>query len=225
MKVLFSLMLLVSFPVWANECAELTRCIENVSKLTGKKYLYDAKEVKGGLQSTSNTQITAENADTLFTYILDLNGYARVPTAEKDTFIIISSRDIRYQSMPTINVDAQNSPKIPQNYDYYMMTYKFKHYSQGQLGAAENSLRPFMSRYARTIELKGAGILTIQENASKLIKAYDLIKSFDRELSKVELMTHEREAKSIEKENCKEMRKENHNNKPSEKSDSNDEKK
>jgi type II secretory pathway component GspD/PulD (secretin) len=213
----------MSFGVMANECAELSKCVEYVSKLTGKKYLYDARSVKGGLQASSNTEITVENADTLFTYILDLNGYARVPTAEKDTYLIIESRDIRYQPLPTINVDAQSPPKIPQNYDYYMMSFKFKNFSHGQLREASNSLRPFMSRYARTIELKGTGILTIQENAAKLNKAYEMIKSFDRELSKEELKSYN-EQEVERKEDRKEEKNEKHHKKLEEKSDKKDDK-
>ena len=187
MKFLMTLLFITSFSLQANECLELGKCIEHISKLTGKKYLYDAREIKGGLQSSSNTEINSENADNLLTYILDLNGYARIPTIEKDTYIIINSRDLRYQSSPSIEVDSQTAPKIPANFDTYMMTFKFKNYDQGQLREASNSLRPFMSRYARVIESKGPGLLLIQENAAHLVRAYEIIKSFDRKLTKEEI--------------------------------------
>lgn len=61
-----------------------------------------------------------------------------------------------------------------------MMSFKFKH---GQLREAANSMRPFMSRHGRIIEFKGTGILKIQESAAHLARAYEIIKSFDRELS------------------------------------------
>lgn len=207
MKFFLVAITLISFGVSANECVELNKCVEYISKLTAKKYIYDGKEVKGGLQATSNLQITNENADTLFTYILDLNGYARVPTAEKDTYVIVSARDIRYQPVPVINVDAHNPPKLTPNYDYYMMSFKFKHFAHGQMREAANSLRPFMSRYARVIELKVPGTITIQENAAKLLKAYELIKFFDRELTKEEIMK-EKEREAEWKEERKAERKE-----------------
>lgn len=207
MKVLLSLFLMLCFAAQANDCSELTKCIETVSKLTGKKYLYDAKEIKGGLAASSNTQITAENADTLFTYILDLNGYARIPTAEKDTYLVISARDLRYHSFPSINVDANTPPKIPQNYDYYMMTYKFTNYLQGQPRDAANSMRPFMSRYGRIIEVKTAGTVAIQENASTLFKAYEMLKAADREITKAELKAYkDQEDKEEQKAKRKEKR-------------------
>ncbi|MBC7714666.1 MAG: hypothetical protein H7177_15075 [Rhizobacter sp.] len=207
MKIIFTLLLFLSFNVYANNCSDLNKCIEQVSKLTTKKYIYDPKEIKGGVKDTSNNQLNAENADTLFTYILSLNGYARVPTAEKDTFLIISARDIRYHMFPTLNVDSETPPSIIPNYDYYMMSFKFKHFNNGQLREAANSLRPFMSRYARVIELKGAGSITIQENAANLVRAYGLIKSFDRELSKEEIeaaKVREVEFREDKKSECKE---------------------
>jgi type II secretory pathway component GspD/PulD (secretin) len=214
MKVILSVMLLVSFAVQANECIELSKCIEHISKLTGKKYIYDAKIIKGGLQTSSNVEITAENADTLFTYILDINEYARVPTAEKDTYIIVQARDIRYQPVPTINVDAQTPPKLIPNYDYYMMSYKYKHFKDGQTRMAANSLRPFMSRYSRVIEI--GDTVTVQENAAKLAKAYEMIKSTDRELTKEELKRAQ-EWEAERKEDRKEKRK--HEDKKTEKKD------
>ena len=143
MKMIMMIFVFMSFNLHANECLELTKCIEHVSKLTGKKYIYDAKDVRGGLQASSNIQITSENVDNLFTYILDINGYARVPTIEKDTYLIVNARDIRYEPIPTINVDSHTAPSIISNYDYYMMKFKFKHFNHGQLREASNSTTPF----------------------------------------------------------------------------------
>jgi general secretion pathway protein D len=118
-----------------------------------------------------------------------------VPTIEKDTYIIIETRDIRYQPLPMISVDSQTPPKLIANYDKYMMKFKFKHFSHGQLREASNSMRPFMSRYGRVIEFKGTGVLTIQESAAHLLRSYELIKSFDRELTAEEIKDQkEREA-------------------------------
>ncbi len=184
----------------ADECVELTKCVEVVSKLTKKKYLFNRKEVSGELKSSSNFELEKDNADSLFTHILDLNGFARIPTAEKDTYTIVTSRDLRYQALPTINVDSANPPSIPANYDYYLMQYKFQHFQYGQMRGAANSLRPFMSRYARVIELNEAGLLVMQENATKLIQFHDLIKKFDREYTKEEIDEYQSHMKRVEEE-------------------------
>jgi type II secretory pathway component GspD/PulD (secretin) len=206
-KILIALFVVMSSSVFAGDCVEITKCIEQVSKLSGKKYIYDAKEIKGGVQETSNSQMTAENADTLFTYMLYLNGYARVPTIEKDTYMIINAHDIRYQAFPIINVDSKTAPTVLPNFDYYMMNFKFNHYDHRQMRDAANALRPFMSRYGRTVELTGTGTLAIQENASILARAYEIVKKFDRELTKEEIKKSE-QIEAEEREERKEERKE-----------------
>jgi type II secretory pathway component GspD/PulD (secretin) len=226
-KIILIALLLVSFGVHANECAELGKCVEYVSKLTGKKYLYDSRAIKGGMQTSSNVEMNAQNADTLFTYILDMNGYARIPTAEKDTFLIVEARDMRYQAAPVVSTDTQTAPKLPQNYDYYLMNFKFKHFTHGQIRAAANSLRPFMSRYARTIELNVPGVLTIQETATKINSFYEMIKGFDRELTKEEMQKFAMEEKMRmeERREDRKDRKDHDNHKGEMRDDKKDEKK
>ncbi len=207
MKIFALLFYFLSTSLFANECSELSKCVEYTSKLTGKKYFYDSK-IKGELQASSNFIITETNADNLFTYILNTNGFARIPTSEKDTYKIIESKDIRYEMTPVINVDHSTPPKVQVNEDYYYMVYKFKNYQHGQLRQAANAIRPFLSRYARAIE--SGNILTIQEMASKLSMTYETIKNSDREFSKDEIKKIEqieKEKNEDKKEEKKEDRK------------------
>ncbi|MGZ3787614.1 MAG: hypothetical protein ACXVLQ_03785 [Bacteriovorax sp.] len=192
MKKLFIISILFSLNAFANECIDLTKCVEHISKLTGKKYIYE-ESLKGGLQASSNFQITSENADTVFTSVLSANGYSRVPTNEKDTFKIVNSRDIRYETLPSINADKNTKLQVPNNDDYYMMFFKFKNYKHGQLRMTGNGLRPFMSRYGRIIET--GDLLAVQEKASKLQLVYEIAKNNDRELSKDEILKWEIEEK------------------------------
>jgi hypothetical protein len=188
MKLLTFALAFFSLSLLANECTDLNKCVEYISKLTGKKYLYEAK-INGNLQFSSNFQITAENADNMFSYILSANGFARVPTSEKDTYKLVEARDIRYQTLPTINVDSATLPQVPSNEDYYVMTYLFKNHLHGQLRASANQLRPFMSRYGRIVETPQS--VAVMEMASKLKTFYETIKANDRILTKEELKKFE----------------------------------
>lgn len=203
MKKLLFISILFSLNAFANECADLSKCVEYVSKLTGKKYIY-GDSLKGGLQASSNFQITAENADTVFTSILNENGYSRVPTNDKDTYKIVSSRDMRYETLASVHVDKNTKLQVPNNEDYYMMFYKFKNYKHGQLRMTANSLRPFMSRYGRIIET--GDLLAVQEKASKLQLVYEMATNNDREFSKEEIKKWESEEKVRHAEH-KEMKK------------------
>lgn len=209
MKALLLSLSLLSFSAMAaNECADLGKCVEYVSKLTGKKYIFNGTILKGNLQSSSNTEINATNADTMFTYILDMNGYARVPTAVKDTYMIVEARDIRYQTLPVLEASKDSKPSIPETYDYYSFSYKFKNYSAGQLKETSNAFRPFMSRYGRIIENKATGTVYVNEVATKLAQAYDLMKTNDREWTKEEIAKMKEEEAKREKREEREARRE-----------------
>ncbi len=188
MKLLLIILNLISVSAFAvNECSELKKCIEHVSKITGKKYIYDSKNIRGGITVTPNMAITAENADTLLSYFLDLNEYARIPTSEKDTYSIIRARDIRYNSLPSLTIDAQALPQLPQNSDFYSVTFMFKNFKQGQLHEAIRAMRPLTSKYGRIIENNVPGSIVIQDKATKISTMSVIIKGFDRELSKEEI--------------------------------------
>lgn len=206
--ILIALVMMSSSVMAASDCAELGKCIEQASKLTGKKYLFNGTKLQGSLKTSSNAEMTSENADTLISYILNMNDYARVPTAVKDTYMIVELNDIRYQTLPSINVDAQTAPSVPENYDYYNMTYKYKNFSQGQMREVANTLRPFMSKWGRIIEAKHTGTLVINETGSKLAKAYEMMKASDREWTKEEIAAHKEELRKMEEREAREERRE-----------------
>lgn len=198
-NLLLVLCLVLSFNSYANDCVDLAKCTEHVSKLTGKKYLYDGS-LKGDFKASTNLKFTADNADTLFSYVLNLAGYSRVPTVEKDTYKIVASRDIRYETLPLLSASLTETPAIPKNEDYYSLTYTLTHFKDGQSREIANSLRPFMSRYGRIIELYGASTITIMETASKLPQLLEIIKRSDRVLTKEEIaLRKEREVRMDKK--------------------------
>lgn len=206
MKSFFmALMMILSNNIFANECQDLVKCVEVVSKLTGKKYFYDA-QLRGDLKASSNFQLTAENADALFSSILNINGYTRVPTTEKGTYKIVASRDVRYETFPVLSADLKTTPQIPATDDYFMLTYQFTHYKNDQMRETSNSLRPFMSRYGRVIEIINSGTLTIQETGTKLLQLLDAIRRNDRQLSKEEIaLKKEREKRNEKRESHNKM--------------------
>lgn len=205
----FLLFAILTFNTFAFSCPDLNNCLENISKITGKKYILQEK-LKGSIETTSNLEVTTENADTFLSQILQLNGYSRVPTESKDTYLIVSSRDIRYYASTSYTADKSTTPAFPKNSDYSQLTYKFKNYHHGQPRETANSLRPFMSRYGRIIELKNAGSITIHELNSHLPLVLEMARLVDRELSKEEVKKfeeNEKERKAAMKEERKEERK------------------
>ena len=221
-KILLTLCLAISVNVLAaDNCQDLARCVETVSKLTGKKYIYSGK-LEGELKSSSNFVITAENADTMFSYILNANGYARIPTVEKDTYKIIFARDIRYESVSALKADLNTTPTFPATEDYIFMTYKFANYKDGQPRELSNTLRPFMSRYGRIIELMDS--VTIQEMATKLPQQLEFMRKVDRPLSKDELAIKKQRSIDNDKRMEREAKQEKHGKKEDKKPEQKEEK-
>ena len=150
--------------------------VEKVSQLTGKRYLSD-KRLKGNLVITKNFELNQDNADKFISKVLFLNGYTRVPSENGDGFMIINSRDVRYTPVPQYFADKNTSPDLPDNYDYYQLTYE----AEGARAMTNfaRSFRPFMSRYGRIINLKHNNLVIIQDTAPNLKRFYKLLAKFD----------------------------------------------
>lgn len=202
-NIYLAVCLSLSFNLFANECGDLSKCVEFVSKLTGKQYIYDGT-LKGELKSSSNFQMTAENADILFSSILNINGYTRIPTAVKDTYKIIEARDVRYATVPTFKADMKTTPEIAPTEDYVFLAYKFNFFKQGQTREASNSARPFMSRYGRIIET--GDTVTVQEVANKMPQMLEHFRRSDREYTKEEVAMREKREARLEKKAEKELK-------------------
>jgi hypothetical protein len=198
--LLFSLF---SINLMAVTCPDLNSCLENISKMTNKKYIF-AEKIKGSIETSSNYQLTNENADVFLSHILQLNGYSRVPTEDKDTFLIVSSRDIRYYALNSYTADKIKTPTFPMTSDYSQLFYSFKNSSYGQPRFVANSLRPFMSRYARIIEMKNS--VVIHELNTHMAMALEFARMNDRELTKEEIKKYEENEKFRREERKEEIK-------------------
>lgn len=213
---IFFCTLITSFTLSAKSvqksCAELKDCVDEVSKMTGVKYLYSG-ELKGKIVSSDNLELTNENADSLFSSILNENGYTRIKQ-EENTYLILSARDIRYQATPIVKASYDSVPSLPQNMDYYMMEYTLKNNQTKISSEITGALRPFISRYGRIIDMKTTGTLIVQDTAKNLTRLYELIKKMDIIPTKeqIEAMKKQQDRKfeldKIEAKNCANLKNE-----------------
>jgi hypothetical protein len=165
---------------FADQCPTIEACAKAVSELTGQKYVF-AEGVKGKLDSTSNLYLTRENAELLFTNLLHLTGYSRVPLGEKDAFRIIPERDARDTNLPTVTADSRNAPSLPENWDLYTMEYKASHPESTETIA--RTLRSFMSATSRIVPAELSGLLMVTAPALELKRVYALIRDNDQKMS------------------------------------------
>jgi len=183
--IIFSVIVVPSFFVLTvkagnlkEKCSNLIQCAETVSLLTDKQYVYSGK-LKGKIQGTEGVDFTAENADLLYSQMLNEHGYTRILLSDNKTYRIINARDVRYTPVPQVVSNFDNSPKLPATADYYMMTYQMRYPLVST--DATRSLRPFMSRYGRIIDNRINGTLIVQDTAINLKRLYNLIKQMDNE--------------------------------------------
>lgn len=186
-------------------CKDLESCVNQIGKITGKKYIYSEK-LKGDIKTTSDIEFTKKNGGKFLSWILYRNGYSRIPLDEV-TYSLIKSRDIRYNVVPDASANANTPPNLPDTYDYFMMVYTTK--SPHFTTSITRALRPFMSRYGRVIDAKGTSKLVVQDTGINLKRIYRLIKDMDVKPSKkmikvqMKIEKERKELRRIEAKSCK----------------------
>ena len=176
MKYLVTFLLLTNIVMAkSNAKDELNSFVEKVSKMTGVQYIYPS-DFKGKVKLSKNFILNKKNADYTLSYVLSLNGYTRIKN-DDHVMKIIGARDVRYTPTELSVTSKKHPPKMLKNFDYSMMEYTME--TPGYTTEITRSLRPFMSRYGRIIDLKYANKLLIQDTGANLYRLYGLIKGMD----------------------------------------------
>jgi general secretion pathway protein D len=206
MKIYFILLILtlITGAAYAKplKCKDLSSCVNHVSKITGKKYIYITK-LKGAIGKTPNFKIDKDNADKYVSLILNQNGYTRIPLGDNE-FQIIQARDVRYTATKIYNSEKDT---IPDNYDYIMVSIQLT--NPGLSTEITRSFRPFMSRYGRIIDIKSSGTIIIQDTAKNISRLKKLITKVDVKptrdmLERLESkQKHRRALEKIKAQSCK----------------------
>ena len=135
---------------------------------------------------TEEFTLNENNADSIMSKILNLNGYTRIPLTEDDGYMVVNARDIRYTPTPLINASKDEVPTLPDNFDYHQMMYQPKEADPIQMLEFTRSIRPFISRYGRVISPKTEGPMIVQDTAINLKRIHKILVQYDRKLSKEE---------------------------------------
>lgn len=178
--------------VFAQTCSDVADCINLVSKLTGEKYISD-KDVKGKVALSENLKITKENGGEVLSEILNLAGYARIPST-KSGWTVINARDVRYMPVPHYEYGKDT---IPKNYDHMMATIKLKNrYITPEIS---RNFRPFMSRYGRIIDVASTGTIIISDTGMNIHRLIELVKVLDKKPTEDEIERFEKQYKHRQK--------------------------
>ena len=167
---------------FAAKCPDIPTCAKVVGDLLGQKYLFDST-VKGSVLATANLELTQENAELLFTTMLNSEGFSRVPLGGSDVkaFQIMRQRDARDAAIPVVDSDQRTVPKLPVTYDLMTMRYHATH--KDIVEHIARLARSFMPGNSRIIPDSVAGTLLITDTAMNLKKLYGLIQDSDQAAS------------------------------------------
>ena len=161
-------------------CPDIASCIKVVSKITGEKYIYDVREIGGKGNATDNIELTKENADNLFSNLLNMNGLTRVPTGEKDTFRIMKVNEAKGSAIPSFEASYDHEPNLPNTWDIVRMEYKMMY--PETVRPLENVIRTFANMGARIYGNDINGTLVIADTSMGLKGLYPLLRSNDKKM-------------------------------------------
>ncbi len=150
--------------------------VVNATKVTGVTYTLPDK-FDGDLNSSSKIEITQKNVDKVLSLALNQNGYTRVKVDE-NLYKIMSTRDIRYEATQMYKGSKSKEIEVPMTYDYFMLEYTFE--NMGLTTEVTRSLRPFMSRFGRIIDIKRSNKIILQDTGVNIHRLINIIHSVDR---------------------------------------------
>lgn len=164
---------------FSTACPDLSTCAKNVGALIGQNYVF-TPDIKGTLSATESLELTKENAEVLFTKLLEANGYTRIPiggSGNQNTYQILRMRDARDSAIPSYSASKAEAPELPSHWDLVTMRYKVQ--SPEIVDELARTLRSFLPAYARIIPVSLGGYVLVTCSAQDAMKVYQLLKDND----------------------------------------------
>jgi type II secretory pathway component GspD/PulD (secretin) len=163
-------------------CANLEKCANAIAELTGTKYVFDGKELAGmKIAATANFELTKENAEEVFTLMLEQNEYTRLPLGEEKAYTIIRSRNARDSALPIYTGDSTNLPKLPQHWD--LSTARYRAQTPELVDHLARNMRSFLPANSRVIPDENSGTLLITAPNPIIRNVLNHIQALDVKLS------------------------------------------
>jgi general secretion pathway protein D len=166
----------------------LKKVINAYAKFIGKPLLVEKKKLRGKVNLSIPGELGKKVFHELFISMLDTQGYALI---ENDAFIrVISARDIRYNA-----VDFFMSENYPKGDKYILVMHELKN----PLGASiARNMRPFLSRYARVINLNDGHTIILQDRGNNIERLLEIITNMDNKIKLDEFIAMKK-AKQLKK--------------------------
>lgn len=177
---------------FAEPCNDIPSCAARMTAVTGQKYIWSDLPHDSKVGSSAGVDLVEEDADLVFTAMLDQSGLARVPVGDGKTYRIVSTYIRKDMDAPIIDASADKIPVLPRSWDWVMLSYRVK--SPETARHLEQSFRPQLPRDARMHADENTGIVMITGTIPVVRRMYELFRQSDRPL-RTELQVKPKSAK------------------------------
>lgn len=173
--LLSMLLVVVAVPVYAKEVtlnfknADIRAFIEFVSGFSGKNFLVDNR-VKGNVTIVSPTPISDQEAYEVFLSVLEVNGFAAVPSGS--VVKIVPRAESKQKSIPV------SSKKSSDNDEMITQVIRLNYADGQQLVAL---LRPLISPNSYLVAYPRGNMLLLTDTASNIRRIQNIISLIDRQ--------------------------------------------
>ena len=150
---------------------ELSTVIKFMGELTGKNFLV-SDQVKGKVTIISPRKVTVQEAYKVFESVLEMNGYAAVPTA--DAIKIIPSGTARQAALETHEGKDADSVKVEEKMITQVIPLEY-----APVEELRNLFTPLVSKDGTIIAYKPTNHLIVTERASNIHRLLKIIEQID----------------------------------------------
>lgn len=172
---------LVTQAAQAGTCADFKACATLMNELTGQRYVWDSRFEGVKFSAAPAVELTKENADLVFTALLDQAGFARAPVGDGKTFRIVKGSERKEMDMPVLEASATQIPNFPKDWDWVTMNYKLK--SPELATYLERRFRLHVPRESRMQAMEHTGVLIVAAPSPVVRKMYETFKASDKPLT------------------------------------------
>jgi type II secretory pathway component GspD/PulD (secretin) len=163
-------------------CVDVKTCSKLMFDLKGQRYIWDGKMEDYKFLGTPDVELTKDNAELVFTAILDQMGLARMPVGDGKTYRVVKSPYIKEIETPIVEASAENRPTFPSNtWDWVTMRYHVK--SPESAPSIESMYRLHVPREGRMQADENAGLIIVTGQTPMVRQMYETIKAADKPLS------------------------------------------
>lgn len=170
-------LLLTAGSAFANPCNDLKSCAKVMTEVTGQRYVWDTGTEKEKIVTSSDIDLTKENAEIVFTGMLDQLGLARMPMGDGKTFRVMRGAERKETEMPIVEASADHMPAFGNTWDWVTMRYKTK--SREMPSIIEQMYRLHVPREGRLQADNNAGLIIVSGATPVVRQMYNVIRAAD----------------------------------------------